>query len=49
MRIVSYLILWFCFTFLFASAVLLVEYVEGFKISTTEYYGLRKRSASAEL
>ncbi len=41
MRFVSYLILWFCFSFLLASALLLLEYVEGYKITTTEYYGLR--------
>ncbi|OIB02367.1 hypothetical protein AK95_05225 [Paenibacillus sp. LC231] len=33
--------LWFVFIFLFTGAIVGMEYIEGYKIATTEYYGLR--------
>ncbi|MFB4321974.1 hypothetical protein RB298_06505 [Priestia sp. BR_2] len=36
-----YFVLWFVFMFLFTDAVVGLEYIEGYKITTTEYFGLR--------
>lgn len=41
MRVARYFVLWFVFIFLFTSAVVGLEYIEGYKITTTEYFGLR--------
>lgn len=41
MHIVRYLILWISFIFLFSVAALGLELIEGYKITTSEYYGLR--------
>ena len=41
MRIVSHLILWMLCTLLITGAAIGLEYVEGYKITTTEYMGLR--------
>ncbi|XEC94327.1 hypothetical protein AB6A23_23915 [Paenibacillus tarimensis] len=41
MNIVRYMILWAAFIILFTAAVLGLEFLEGYKIFTTEYYGLR--------
>ncbi|WP_188530689.1 hypothetical protein [Paenibacillus abyssi] len=39
--IVRYLILWLAFIILFSAGALGLEWLEGYKITTTEYYGLR--------
>ncbi|MBU5348668.1 hypothetical protein [Paenibacillus lautus] len=41
MRVARYFVLWFVFIFLFTGAIVGLEYIEGYKIATTEYYGLR--------
>ena len=41
MRVARYFVLWFVFIFLFTGAVVGLEYIEGYKITTTEYFGLR--------
>lgn len=41
MNVVKVFIQWICFTLLFLSAALCLERIEGFKITTTEYYGLQ--------
>lgn len=41
MRVARYFVLWFVFIFLFTGAIVGMEYIEGYKIATTEYYGLR--------
>lgn len=41
LRVARYFVLWFVFIFLFTGAIVGLEYIEGYKIATTEYYGLR--------
>ncbi|MFD1957450.1 hypothetical protein ACFSL6_25590 [Paenibacillus thailandensis] len=41
MHIVNHLILWAVFVVLFTAGVTALEVAEGYKITTTEYYGLR--------
>jgi hypothetical protein len=41
LRVARYFVLWFVFIFLFTGAVVGLEYIEGYKITTTEYFGLR--------
>lgn len=41
MLIVRHLILWIAFIILFTAAALSLELLEGYKVTTTEYYGLR--------
>lgn len=36
-----YILLWLCFIILFFAAALGLELIEGYKITTTEYHGLR--------
>lgn len=41
MRVAKYFVLWFVFIWMFTGAIVGLEYIEGYKIATTEYYGLR--------
>ncbi|MGG3504064.1 hypothetical protein ABES58_01145 [Paenibacillus lautus] len=41
MRVARYFLLWFVFIWMFTGAIVGLEYIEGYKIATTEYYGLR--------
>ncbi|MGG4342414.1 hypothetical protein [Paenibacillus lautus] len=41
MRVAKYFVLWFVFILMFTGAIVGLEYIEGYKIATTEYYGLR--------
>lgn len=41
MRVARYFVLWFVFILMFTGAIVGLEYTEGYKIATTEYYGLR--------
>ncbi|NIK76482.1 hypothetical protein FHS15_001607 [Paenibacillus castaneae] len=46
MRIVKHIILWFFCIICFTIAAVSLEMLEGFKITTTEYYGLRNLGLS---
>ncbi|WP_237566633.1 hypothetical protein [Paenibacillus sp. EZ-K15] len=41
MRVAKYFVLWFVFIWMFTGTIVGLEYIEGYKIATTEYYGLR--------
>lgn len=41
MRVAKYFVLWFVFITLFTCTIVGLESIEGYKIGTTEYYGLR--------
>jgi len=41
LRVARYFLLWFVFIWMFTGAIVGLEYIEGYKIATTEYYGLR--------